>query len=126
MRLAMEGTRATLSRARSLSAAWADWIALDVPAREVKVGDCGLRGRGGGARSGSELSHMGIKARLPSEEAECWCLKWRSPSRSREGSRSAWGTLVSIGMRLMRNADAAAVVAPKTDSCLCLGVRGIR
>lgn len=31
----------------------------DVPAREVEAtGDCGLSGSGGGARSGSELSHL--------------------------------------------------------------------
>lgn len=47
-----------LSRARSLRAAWAFWIALEVPVREVSLGDCGLSGRGGGARSGSELSHL--------------------------------------------------------------------
>lgn len=48
-----------LSRAFSVRAAWADWMALDVPAREVDVlGDCGFKGRGGGARSGSELSHL--------------------------------------------------------------------
>ena len=33
-------------------------MALEVPALEVTVGDCGLSGRGGGARSGSELSHL--------------------------------------------------------------------
>lgn len=58
-----DGTRA-LSRARSLSAACADWMALEVPAREVKpFGDCGLRGRGGGQRSGSELSHLLLVSR---------------------------------------------------------------
>jgi hypothetical protein len=51
------GTKA-LSRAFSVSAAWADWMALEVPALETTPGDCGLRGRGGGARSGSELSHL--------------------------------------------------------------------
>lgn len=52
------------SRIRSLSAAWADWIALEVPAREVKVGDCGGNGSGGGARSGSELSHLDLPVSL--------------------------------------------------------------
>ena len=33
-------------------------MALEVPAREVNLGDCGFRGRGGGHRSGSELSHL--------------------------------------------------------------------
>ena len=32
-------------------------MALEVPARET-LGDCGLSGSGGGARSGSELSHL--------------------------------------------------------------------
>ena len=50
-------TRA-LSRAFSVKAACADWMALDVPAREPMLGDWGLRGSGGGARSGSELSHL--------------------------------------------------------------------
>jgi hypothetical protein len=36
-RLGLAGTRALLSRARSLSAAWADWIALEVPARDVRA-----------------------------------------------------------------------------------------
>lgn len=56
-RLGTCGTRAALSRAFSAMAAWADWIAVDVPTRET-LGDCGLRGSGGGARSGSELSHL--------------------------------------------------------------------
>lgn len=42
-----------------MRAAWADWIADEVPAREVGVeGNCGFKGSGGGARSGSELSHL--------------------------------------------------------------------
>ena len=32
-------------------------MALEVPTRET-TGDCGLRGSGGGALSGSELSHL--------------------------------------------------------------------
>lgn len=44
-------------------------MADEVPAREVAVtGDCGFKGNGGGARSGSELSHMGTKARVWSKE----------------------------------------------------------
>lgn len=57
MRFARCGTSAALSRAFSAMAAWADWIAVDVPVRETP-GDCGFRGSGGGARSGSELSHL--------------------------------------------------------------------
>jgi hypothetical protein len=50
-----------LSRAFSASAACADWMAGLVPAREVgATGDCGFIGNGGGARSGSELSHLSL------------------------------------------------------------------
>jgi hypothetical protein len=56
-RLATCGTKAALSRTFSAMAAWADWMAGEVPVRET-LGDCGLRGSGGGARSGSELSHL--------------------------------------------------------------------
>ena len=45
------------SRAFSDKAACAAEIALEVPARD-ETGDWGLRGRGGGALSGSELSHL--------------------------------------------------------------------
>lgn len=57
MRLGTCGTKAALSRAFSAMAACADWMALDVPVRET-LGDWGFRGSGGGARSGSELSHL--------------------------------------------------------------------
>jgi hypothetical protein len=47
------------SRALSVNAACADLIALDVFGREVTDGDdAGFRGSGGGALSGSELSHL--------------------------------------------------------------------
>lgn len=51
-----------LSRAFSVSAACADCIALEVLGLEEDMGDEGFIGRGGGARSGSELSHMGTIA----------------------------------------------------------------
>lgn len=36
-------------------------MATEVPARELKpAGDCGFNGSGGGARSGSELSHLDL------------------------------------------------------------------
>jgi hypothetical protein len=58
IRFARAGTKAC-SRAFSVSAWWADWMAADVPARDVlTLGDCGFKGSGGGARSGSELSHL--------------------------------------------------------------------
>lgn len=48
-----------LSRDLSVNAACADWIALEVFDREVRLGEeAGLRGSGGGALSGSELSHL--------------------------------------------------------------------
>jgi hypothetical protein len=47
------------SRALSCKAACADCIALEVFGREAAtVGDDGLSGSGGGALSGSELSHL--------------------------------------------------------------------
>lgn len=64
-------------------------MALDVFGRDVTMGEDGFIGKGGGARSGSELSHLfplllvvtqanmmlityiGTNARPPSEEAEC-------------------------------------------------------
>ncbi len=33
-------------------------MALEVPTRDARPGDWGFNGRGGGARSGSELSHL--------------------------------------------------------------------
>lgn len=33
-------------------------MAADVPFLEVVTGDCGFKGKGGGALSGSELSHL--------------------------------------------------------------------
>ena len=46
------------SRAFSVSAACADCMALEVLGRDVTVGEEGFIGSGGGARSGSELSHL--------------------------------------------------------------------
>lgn len=57
-RLWRTGTSA-FSCALAVSAAWAFCIAKDVPLRDVPtLGDCGFNGSGGGARSGSELSHL--------------------------------------------------------------------
>jgi len=47
-----------LSRAFSSNAFAAFAIAVDVPGRVVKLGEPGFSGSGGGARSGSELSHL--------------------------------------------------------------------
>jgi hypothetical protein len=58
MRFVSTGIRA-FSRAFSVSAAWADCMAAEVPVRDGPTpGDCGFNGRGGGALSGSELSHL--------------------------------------------------------------------
>lgn len=60
MRLTSVGTRAA-SLTLSFIAAWAFWMANEVPMREgltLTPGDCGFNGSGGGARSGSELSHL--------------------------------------------------------------------
>lgn len=48
-----------LSRAFSSSAFAAFAIAADVVWRVVRLGEPGFKGNGGGARSGSELSHLG-------------------------------------------------------------------
>jgi hypothetical protein len=47
-----------LSLAFSVNAACADLIALEVFGREATTGEEGFIGNGGGARSGSELSHL--------------------------------------------------------------------
>jgi hypothetical protein len=47
-----------LSLAFSVNAACATLIALDVFGFEITLGEEGFIGRGGGARSGSELSHL--------------------------------------------------------------------
>ena len=47
-----------LSLAFSVKAACADFMALDVFGREATTGEDGFIGSGGGARSGSELSHL--------------------------------------------------------------------
>lgn len=109
-----DGTRA-LSRARSLSAACADWMALEVPAREVKpFGDCGLRGRGGGQRSGSELSHIGTRARKPrSEETDCWCLREYSSSRSSRGVSRSNDCMFGYGCEEWRPAERRMRSAPQ-------------
>jgi len=54
------------SRAFSVNAACADCMALEVLGRDVRVGDEGFIGSGGGARSGSELSHLYFVSRCSS------------------------------------------------------------
>jgi hypothetical protein len=48
------------SRAFSVNAACAVWMAVEVFGRDARLGDdeAGFRGSGGGALSGSELSHL--------------------------------------------------------------------
>lgn len=52
--------------ARSLSFCAAAWMLADAFARVCSVGEPGGIGRGGGARSGSELSHLRLEKRLVS------------------------------------------------------------
>lgn len=60
-------------------------MALDVPARDVRLGDCGFRGSGGGARSGSELSHLMVFVSMF--------------HLAQDGISRAWEGKVYIGMR---------------------------
>lgn len=48
-------------------------MALDVPGRDVEgvIGDCGFNGSGGGARSGSELSHLLLFSLRQSADMVC-------------------------------------------------------
>lgn len=54
------GLARNASRAFSVNAAWAVWMAAEVFDRDATLGedDAGFRGSGGGALSGSELSHL--------------------------------------------------------------------
>src|SRR3569833_927562 len=64
MRLARAVDTKPLSRAFSVRAACADCMAVEVPDLEVPtLGDWGCKGSGGGARSGSELSHLFLLSR---------------------------------------------------------------
>jgi hypothetical protein len=60
MRFGGGGLFRKASRAFSVKAACADWMVVEVLGREVILGDeeVGFRGSGGGALSGSELSHL--------------------------------------------------------------------
>jgi hypothetical protein len=54
-----------LSRAFSVRATCADCMALDVLGREAAtLGEAGFMGSGGGARSGSELSHLELQVNI--------------------------------------------------------------
>lgn len=60
------------SRARAVINAAASSMRADVPARVAGLLEVpGLRGSGGGALSGSELSHMGTTDARPESEKEC-------------------------------------------------------
>jgi hypothetical protein len=97
-----------LSRAFSSSALAACMMSADVLGRVVRFGEPGFNGSGGGARSGSELSHLcrqvsrmswaqvrvytwdGVRQKtyIGMFDQECECL---TSSRSRESSRSVEG-----------------------------------
>jgi hypothetical protein len=96
---------AALSRAFSSSALAACMMRADVFGRNVRFGEPGFKGSGGGARSGSELSHLKSHVSLCLDaylhwEASRWetyigmlekeCV-WRTSSRSRESSLSVDG-----------------------------------
>lgn len=61
-------------------------MAAEVPAREVAAtGDWGFSGSGGGARSGSELSHLLLFSfRQRVDMASTSCLREQSDERERE------------------------------------------
>ncbi len=60
------------SRARAVISAAASSIRTDVPVRMAGLLEVpGLRGSGGGALSGSELSHIGTTDARPESEKEC-------------------------------------------------------
>jgi hypothetical protein len=99
-----------LSRAFSSSALAACMMSADVFGRVVRFGEPGFKGSGGGARSGSELSHlsrrvsfmvahvysssrMRRKTYMGIEEKECEC---RTSSRSRESSLSVEGIVCAV------------------------------
>ena len=86
-----------LSRAFSSSALAARMMAADVFGRVVSVGEPGFKGRGGGARSGSALSHLrrcvsrmlvGGDMDMEQETAqdERRTLGWRAPRRRNGGA----------------------------------------
>ena len=113
-----------LSRAFSSNALAACAMTAEVPARVVRMGEPGFSGRGGGARSGSELSHLGRRNRvsdgiseqcgwpcfggetymgmcnLESIEKEC---AWRTSSRSLELSLSLDDIGYDGGVQVWRN-----------------------
>ena len=74
-----------LSLAFSVRARCADWIAVEVFGREVAAGEDGFIGSGGGARSGSELSHLkGMKSAFFVNLSDKNVLHWNySPSAIR-------------------------------------------
>jgi hypothetical protein len=106
------------SLAFSVRAACADCMALDVLGREVRLGEDGFIGSGGGARSGSELSHLapdsayqfclrgittyiGTIARPASSEPDGWWFRRLSPSL--KASLSTAGMVVKNSGKQDRN-----------------------
>lgn len=66
----MYGLAPALSRAFSVSAAAAAATVADVFGLVVALGEDGFNGNGGGARSGSELSHLNIQDDMISESTQ--------------------------------------------------------
>jgi hypothetical protein len=74
-------------------------MALEVPVRETP-GDCGLRGKGGGALSGSELSHLFL---ISERRRTDMTWSWRVARVERKGKHT-WEPGHGCGP-MMRNAD---------------------
>jgi hypothetical protein len=97
-----------LSRAFSSSALAAFAIAVDVPARVVKLGEPGFNGSGGGARSGSELSHLvNSVSGIVRRNGECW--------RSAREERTL--ELLSVSHQPRKSVSAAPAPGPGTHPC---------
>lgn len=72
-------------------------MAVEVPGREVPtLGDCGFMGSGGGARSGSELSHLFLR----------FCVSRRhTPAIARETRETVGEVKGNDGMRSGKRRD---------------------
>ena len=97
---------ARLSRVRSCSLLAAAWMLVETFGRVCRLGEPGLSGNGGGARSGSELSHLILERCLVSPMStvdlcgrsanatwprRCMSLHW-----DRRSSRVGKGMLMSV------------------------------
>jgi hypothetical protein len=81
-----------LSRAFSSNALAACAMTDEVPARVVRIGEPGFKGRGGGARTGSELSHLDGWNRVSDGILER--CEW-----GRSETKHTWGCAISNQLR---------------------------